>query len=188
MFDIRVKEQHGDQITYVILDDLEHTRIFPTMLAELDQNMEKHQIKTYGLSNSSLEQVFLRVADEIKRPEDYQRLSNWKQFCRRLKIHTVHEKPQLEAKADDHQLQETLNTGLCGTMMNKMNWHSIELSCYFRELEFVHGWTLPRDGACRHADPGIDRQAISSNETQCQRIHCWDAPANYLRPLGHARN
>lgn len=136
MFDIRVKKQHGDQITYVILDDLEHTRIFPMMLAELDQNMEKYQVKTYGLSNSSLEQVFLRVADEIKRPEDYQRLSNWKRFCRRLKIHTVDEKPQLEAKADDNQLQETLNTGLCGTMMNL---HSIEFSCYFRELEFVHG-------------------------------------------------
>ena len=41
MFDIRVKEQHGDQIAYIVLDDPEHTRIFPTMLAELNEQMDK---------------------------------------------------------------------------------------------------------------------------------------------------
>ena len=137
MFDIRVKEQHGDQITYVILDDLEHTRIFPSMLAELDQNMDKYQIKTYGLSNSSLEQVFLRVADEIKRAEDYERPSNWKRFCRRLKIHIKPNGAQAEPKEDNNALPETLNTGLCGTVKE----HLIELpsfSIFFRELEFLH--------------------------------------------------
>lgn len=80
MSDIKVKEVHGDQVTYIILDDAEHTKVFPKMLQELDQNLQRFAIKTYGLSNSSLEQVFLRVADEVKRPEDYQRLSRWKQL------------------------------------------------------------------------------------------------------------
>ncbi|UJR30912.1 hypothetical protein I4U23_018422 [Adineta vaga] len=80
MPDIRVKEQHGEQITYVILDDAEHTKIFPKMLADLDENQALYHIKSYGLSNSSLEQVFLRVADEVKRPEDYERASCWKRM------------------------------------------------------------------------------------------------------------
>lgn len=96
MFDIRVKEQHGDQITYIISDDPEHTRIFPMMLAELDENLEKFQIKTYGLSNSSLEQVFLRVADEIKRPEDYQLPSCWKKFRKRFTTFVEPVKDELE--------------------------------------------------------------------------------------------
>ncbi|UJR15712.1 hypothetical protein I4U23_002647 [Adineta vaga] len=85
LHDINIKEQHGDQITYVLLDDAEHTKIFPTMLADLDVNKTKYNIKSYGLSNSSLEQVFLRVADEIKRPEDYERTTWWKKFCNRFK-------------------------------------------------------------------------------------------------------
>ncbi|CAF3347478.1 unnamed protein product [Rotaria sp. Silwood1] len=92
MFDIHIKEEHGDQITYVIKDDVEHTKIFPIMLADLDENKTKYHIKTYGLSNSSLEQVFLRVADEIKRPEDYERLSTWKNIQNRLrKLFRKHE-------------------------------------------------------------------------------------------------
>ncbi|CAF1162270.1 unnamed protein product [Adineta steineri] len=83
--DICVKEQHGDQITYILIDDAKHTKYFPKMLAELDANKKKYQIKSYGLSNSSLEQVFLRVANEIKRPEDYERLSWWKKFQNRFK-------------------------------------------------------------------------------------------------------
>ena len=85
MSDIRVKEYHGDQITYVVLDDAAHTKIFPTMLADLDRNTAKYRVKSYGLSNSSLEQVFLRVADEIKRPEDYERMSFWKKLRRRIR-------------------------------------------------------------------------------------------------------
>ena len=85
MSDIRVKEYHGDQITYVILDDAQHTKMFPTMLAELDRTSNQYRIKSYGLSNSSLEQVFLRVADEIKRPEDYERLSCWGKLRNRLR-------------------------------------------------------------------------------------------------------
>jgi hypothetical protein len=54
MSDIRVKEQHGEQITYVVLDDIEHTKVFPRMLADLDENKAKFHIKSYGLSNSSL--------------------------------------------------------------------------------------------------------------------------------------
>ncbi|CAF4614838.1 unnamed protein product, partial [Rotaria magnacalcarata] len=80
---LNIKEEHGDQITYVIKDDVEHTKVFPVMLAELDENKTKYQIKSYGLSNSGLEQVFLRVADEITRPEDYERLSQWKKFQNR---------------------------------------------------------------------------------------------------------
>ncbi|CAF1011818.1 unnamed protein product [Rotaria sordida] len=83
MSDIRIKEEHGDQITYIIIDNTEHTKIFPKMLADLDENQTKYYIKNYGLSNSSLEQVFLRVADEKKRTEDYERLSSWK----RMKIY-----------------------------------------------------------------------------------------------------
>ncbi len=87
MFDISIKEQHGNQITYVIIDDAEHTKIFPSMLAELDEKKTKYGIRNYGLANSSLEQVFLRVADEVKRPEDYERLSSWKKFQNHFKFY-----------------------------------------------------------------------------------------------------
>jgi energy-coupling factor transporter ATP-binding protein EcfA2 len=119
MLDIRIKEQHGDQITYVLLDDAEHTKIFPTMLAELDANKEKYHIKSYGLSNSSLEQVFLRVADEIKRPEDYERLSSWKKIQNRIKNllkKNEEENTTNENDNDDDQLQ--MDTGLSGKIMN----------------------------------------------------------------------
>ncbi|CAF3409538.1 unnamed protein product, partial [Rotaria sp. Silwood2] len=80
MSDIRIKEEHGDQITYIIIDDAEHTKIFPKMFADLDENRNQYHVKSYGLSNSSLEQVFLRVADEKKRPKDYKRLSRSKKM------------------------------------------------------------------------------------------------------------
>ncbi|CAF0829869.1 unnamed protein product [Rotaria sordida] len=114
MFDIRVKEEHGNQITYIIVDDLEHTKIFPIMLADLDENKTKYHIKNYGLSNSSLEQVFLRVADEIKRPEDYERLSSKKKIQNRIrKLFTKHEvvnNPTNENENNDDQIQ--MNTRL----------------------------------------------------------------------------
>ena len=119
--DIRVKEFHGDQITYVILDDAEHTKIFPRMLAELDANKNQYRIKSYGLSNSSLEQVFLRVADEIKRPEDYERLSCWKRFIHRLRRccccccrRDKEEEEQEEPKADETNEEEPFQTPLNG--------------------------------------------------------------------------
>lgn len=117
--DIRVKEFHGDQITYVILDDAEHTKTFPRMLAELDANKNQYRIKSYGLSNSSLEQVFLRVADEIKRPEDYERLSCWKRFIHRLRRccccccrRDKEEEEQEEPKADETNEEEPFQTPL----------------------------------------------------------------------------
>ncbi|CAF4021231.1 unnamed protein product [Rotaria sp. Silwood2] len=116
MFDIRIKEEHGDQITYIIVDDVEHTKIFPIMLADLDENKTKYHIKSYGLSNSSLEQVFLRVADEIKRPEDYERLSTMKKIQNRLrKLFKKHEEinnqsNENENEKNDDQIQ--MNTRL----------------------------------------------------------------------------
>ena len=86
MFDIHLKEHRGDQVVYVIRDDPEHTKIFPTMFAELDENRDKYRIKTFGLSNSSLEQVFLRVADEVKSIEEYERASCWQKLKNRMKI------------------------------------------------------------------------------------------------------
>ncbi|CAF4578630.1 unnamed protein product [Rotaria socialis] len=113
MLDINIKEEHGDQITYVIKDDVEHTKVFPVMLAELDENKTKYHVKSYGLSNSGLEQVFLRVADEIKRPEDYERLSQWKKFQNRTrKLFKKEDKPKnasLANENNDEQLQT--NTG-----------------------------------------------------------------------------
>ncbi|CAF2158124.1 unnamed protein product [Rotaria magnacalcarata] len=85
MPDLRIKEQHGDQITYVILDDVEHTKIFPKILSDLDENKTNYHIKSYGLSNSSLEQVFLRVANEKKCTEDYEISSCWKRMAIRIK-------------------------------------------------------------------------------------------------------
>ena len=125
MSDIRVKEKHGDQITYIILDDIEHTKIFPRMLADLDENRAKYHIKSYGLSNSSLEQVFLRVADEVKRPEDYERLSWWKRMknrikncCRKTEIKEIQgqENPveQTEEEEESSTDQEQFNTCLSG--------------------------------------------------------------------------
>ncbi|CAF0889943.1 unnamed protein product [Didymodactylos carnosus] len=83
--DISVKEEHGDQITYVILDDEAHTRFFPEMLKQLDKRKELFRIKNYGLSNSNLEQVFLNVADEAKCVEDYERSSVWKKLALYIK-------------------------------------------------------------------------------------------------------
>lgn len=121
MPDIRMKERHGDQITYVILDDAEHTRTFPKMLADLDENLARYHIKSYGLSNSSLEQVFLRVADEVKRIEDYERLSRWRRLvrwvrgrCRKTELHV--EETQMENNAmEATDEQETFNSCLSGT-------------------------------------------------------------------------
>jgi hypothetical protein len=134
MPDIRVKEQHGDQITYIILDDVQHTKIFPQMLANLDENKEKYRIKSYGLSNSSLEQVFLRVADEVKRPEDYKRSSRWKRFKNRIKqccrkksdkkeenpTETTQEEEEEGDQQDDND-QEQFNTGLSGKINNSID-------------------------------------------------------------------
>jgi hypothetical protein len=116
MFDISIKEQHGQQITYVILDDAEHTRIFPTMLAELDENKTKYHIKNYGLSNSSLEQVFLRVADEIKRPEDYERLSFSKKLQNRFKKFSKKQETN-KNESQDEQIQ--MNKILPGKIIKK---------------------------------------------------------------------
>ncbi|CAM4819705.1 unnamed protein product [Rotaria magnacalcarata] len=119
MFDLNIKEEHGDQITYVIKDDVEHTKVFPVMLAELDENKTKYHIKSYGLSNSGLEQVFLRVADEITRPEDYERLSQWKKFQNRLrKLFQTEDAPKnasVENENNDEHLQT--NTGLSGKIV-----------------------------------------------------------------------
>jgi hypothetical protein len=121
MFDIRIKEQHGNQITYVILDDAEHTKIFPTMLAELDENKTKYHIKTYGLSNSSLEQVFLRVAGEIKRPEDYERLSCWKKVQNRIKklFKKDQEEPLTTNVEENNDDQLQTNTGLSSKIIKQ---------------------------------------------------------------------
>lgn len=122
MPDICVKEQHGDQITYTILDDIEHTRIFPAMLMDLDANKEHFGIKSYGLSNSSLEQVFLRVADETKRVEDYERLSRWKRFrnclqrCCGKKVQET-ENPTIEEDSQQTDNDEQLfSTALSGKL------------------------------------------------------------------------
>ncbi len=115
MPDMCIKEQHGDQITYVILDDAEHTKIFPKMLADIDENKTKYHIKSYGLSNSSLEQVFLRVADEVKRPEDYERLSYWKRFINYIKGCFRKNQPIEETKEEEiNDNQEQFDTGLSG--------------------------------------------------------------------------
>ena len=119
MFDICIKEQHGNQITYVILDDAEHTKIFPIMLAELDENKKKYNIKSYGLSNSSLEQVFLRVADEIKRPEDYERLSFWKNIQNRIKrVFKKENEENIITNDIDEQIQT--NTALSSKIMIRL--------------------------------------------------------------------
>jgi hypothetical protein len=128
MSDIRIKEHHGDQITYIILDDAVHTKIFPRMLADLDENINKYHIKSYGLSNSSLEQVFLRVADEVKRPEDYERLSCWKRLKIRIKgcfgKKEQIEENQNETNEEDNNNnndQEQFNTCLIGIIKNKID-------------------------------------------------------------------
>ena len=122
MPDVRVKEYHGDQITYGILDDAQHTKVFPTMLAELDKNINQYRIKSYGLSNSSLEQVFLRVADEIKRPEDYERLSCWGKLRNHLRkvCRCCPEKRGTDSEVESNQTpveieEEPFQTQLSGT-------------------------------------------------------------------------
>jgi hypothetical protein len=142
MFDIRIKEQHGDQIVYVILDDAEHTKIFPSMLSELDENQNKYHIKSYGLSNSSIEQVFLRVANEIKRPEDYERISRWKKIKSHIKQllgqngNNEEKKKEIdENENNDDQTQ--LNTGLSGKMKSQIFFFSKKKRSFFSKINII---------------------------------------------------
>jgi hypothetical protein len=108
------------------------------MLHDLDENKVKYHIQSYGLSNSSLEQVFLRVADEIKRPEDYERLSRWKKLkirikqCFRRKEEVQEEETEQEqteeeeeskdetnTEGNDSNDSELFNTGLSGKIKNR---------------------------------------------------------------------
>ena len=176
--DIRVKEYHGDQITYVILDDAEHTRMFPRMLADLDANKNQYRIKSYGLSNSSLEQVFLRVADEIKRPEDYERLSCWKRFvhrlrrcccscCRRDKKQTVDE--EQSAKTEETNEEEPFQTPLNGRSRSiAMKTHSFfDFRGMDREGSGSTHWHSLLSGANRRSSD----QTFPSDEAQHQRFN-----------------
>jgi hypothetical protein len=123
MTDICVKEHHGNQITYLIRDDAEHTRIFPVMLANLDQKIDHYGIKTYGISNSSLEQVFLRVASEIVRPEDYERLSCGRKFLNRLRCLCCRKADQSVVNNDnndnDVKDEEPFQTQVSGRHMHR---------------------------------------------------------------------
>jgi hypothetical protein len=134
--DIRIKEEHGDQITYIILDDTEHTKLFPKMLIDLEENKTKYHIKSYGLSNSSLEQVFLRVADEIKRPEDYERLSFWKKLKNRIKkCFGKEEKEENNDETNEEENnndQQEFNTSLSGKIKNQNH-----LNIYISKSLFV---------------------------------------------------
>ena len=180
MFDISVKEQHGDQITYIIIDDVEHTKIFPTMLAELDENKNKYGIKSYGLSNSSLEQVFLRVADEIKRPEDYERMSTWKKIQNRMKG-MCKKQENNENETQDESIPT--NIVLTGKFFQQI---SLKINIYiFRGMEFVYHRTkywvllylLPNSWA--------NYQTFSSNKTEYQRFYCGVITPDYFRFTGH---
>jgi hypothetical protein len=88
------------------------------MFAELDENRTKYQIKAYGLSNSSLEQVFLRVANEIKRSEDYQRLSWWQNWCQHWQGHVAPNNNSQETKANMNDQHDTFDANIKGNRMN----------------------------------------------------------------------
>ena len=152
MFDIKIKEQHGDQITYVIIDDIEHTKIFPSMLSELEVNKSEYQIKVYGLSNSSLEQVFLRVADEVKRPEDYERMSNWKSCKNRLKKCLKKRPTTSNAVQDESIVTNPILTGKFSIRNCDFNRLMI-----FRYLEFVYSRTTYGNASYWHANCWFDR-------------------------------
>jgi len=126
MPDIKIKEEHGDQITYIVLDDVEHTKIFPRMLMDLDANKDKFAIKNYGLSNSSIEQVFLRVADEVKRVEDYERTSCWQRFIQRIRCcKKTEDKPEEQQVEENSSQDEQLNQCLSGKKLisKENNFH-----------------------------------------------------------------
>lgn len=158
MFDIKIKEQHGDQITYVIIDDIEHTRIFPSMLSELEVNKSEYQIKVYGLSNSSLEQVFLRVADEVKRPEDYERMSNWKSCKNRLKKCLKKRPKDSNVIQDESIVTSPILTGKFS--IRKCDFNRLMI---FRCLEFVYSRTTYGNASYWYANCRFDRQTFSSN-------------------------
>ncbi|CAM4887474.1 unnamed protein product [Rotaria socialis] len=127
MPDLRIKEQHGDQIVYVILDDAEHTKIFPKILSDLDENKTNYHIKSYGLSNSSLEQVFLRVANEKKCTEDYEISSCWKRMAIRIQGWLGKNKPielktneTINEQENDDDDQALFHTRLSGMHNNKL--------------------------------------------------------------------
>ena len=141
--DIRVKEQHGDQITYLLVDDVKHTKIFPRMLAALDENKGKYHIKSYGLSNSSIEQVFLRVADEAKRLEDYKRISCWKRMKARSKRwfgqdeNTDEQNNNERTEEESVDDQESFDTGFSGMDNNRIGF-------ILRKLKFPMSKFCPR--------------------------------------------
>lgn len=183
MFDIKVKEQHGDQITYVIIDDMEHTKIFPSMLSELEEKKSKYQIKVYGLSNSSLEQVFLRVADEVKRPEDYERMSNWKSCKNRLKKCLKTRRKNGNAVQDESIVTTPILNGKFSIVT-----YDLRRWIIFRCLEFVHCRTTYGNTSNRYADGCFDCQTFSSNETKYERFNRRIITANSLRVAHGTRN
>lgn len=186
--DLAIKEQHGDQITYVLLDDAEHTREFPTMLAELEAHRKKYNIKSYGLSNSSLEQVFLRVADEIKRPEDYERESWWTRFRQRWKLpaKTVDDGPVAAATVENEIHPVETNAGLSGTLCFSPRRSQLLPVC--RSMESVCCRSIHGHTAHLRSDQRPANQAFPSYQTQLERVHRRDSPSDHFHPASDAGN
>lgn len=118
--DICIKEEFGNQITYTIIDDVEHKKLFPVMFAALDENKDRFQIKSYGLSSSTLDQVFLRVADEKKRKAEYELLTCGKRIknrikkcCRKNEMEQVNNDQNTNARETENN-QEQVNEHLIG--------------------------------------------------------------------------
>ena len=55
-------ESLGTEITYQLPDDKDHTKAFEKLFQDLDENLSSLGLSSYGISDTTLEEVFLKVA------------------------------------------------------------------------------------------------------------------------------
>ncbi len=68
--DARLVEDIGKELTYQLPEEDAHTGAFEQLFNNLDKNLLDLGLTGYGISDTTLEEVFLRVAEETGVDED----------------------------------------------------------------------------------------------------------------------
>lgn len=59
-------ENIGSEMTYSISNNPEYTKDYESFFRELEQNMDRFGIDTVGISDTTLEEIFIKIASESK--------------------------------------------------------------------------------------------------------------------------
>ncbi|XP_074643630.1 phospholipid-transporting ATPase ABCA1-like [Tubulanus polymorphus] len=62
----QIVENHGMELCYQLPDDGQSTSAFEQLFQDLDDNLDVLGLSSYGISDTTLEEVFLKVADEVE--------------------------------------------------------------------------------------------------------------------------